>query len=193
MKALVLATAAILLLTNGAQAQTPSPPQPPPPYAVPPEASPDRSGFTAGLTVGLGATRIAPEVGDSDTKGGLAGVNLDLGTYWNPDEALLFRASGSSYTQDIDGSTKTFTNSFMGLALQYWIRDNVSLSGGIGFAFLTVSFESDREVEEVGFGVNARVNYRISGGWQLAADLTPSFYDGATVYSSALLGGYQWD
>lgn len=193
MKALVLATAAILLLASEGYAQSPLPPQPPP-YAAPAQAGPVRSGFTASLTFGLGTTRIDPEVGEGDTKAGVGGINLDLGTYLNPELALFFRSTGTSYTQEILGSTETFTNSFYGLALQYWTHETVSLSGGIGLAVASVSFLSDLDIEpEKGIAINARVNYRISGGWQLAAELTPSVYDGFNLYSSALLGGYQWD
>lgn len=172
----------ILLLATPAWAQSESP------------SRFDRSGFTAGLSIGLGATNTSPDEGEGETKLGLAGLNLDLGGYVTPQLAALVRFSGTQFSVDLGSSSEQFVNAFLGIVGQYWISDQLALEGGVGFAVYGPSAFGDSEIDpETGFAITGRGTYRLAGGWQGSLELTPSFYDSATITGTALLIGYQWD
>jgi len=155
---------------------------------------PDRSGFTANLSIGLGITNVAPDEGDSETKVGLAGLNVDLGAYITPQLAILFRITGTQFSVDVGTDSEEFVNAFAGVAGQYWVNEQLAIEGGAGVAIFGPNFASDLNIDsKSGFAINARGTYRFSGGWQGSLELMPAFYNGFTVMSSSLLVGYQWD
>jgi hypothetical protein len=139
-------------------------------------------------------TTFSPDEGDGETEGGLAGLNLDLGTYVSPELALFVNLSGTSFTIETGFGDLDFLNGFFGVVAQYWITPQVSLGGGAGLGIFAVTSD-DRDVvdDETGPAIMGRASYRIAGSWQAMLSLTPSFYDGATVTSTSFLVAYQWD
>ena len=164
-----------------------------------PETQPefDREGFTIGLNIGLGMTRISPEASEGDTKPGIAGLNFDLGAYITPQLAVLVRFAGTQFSVDIGTESEQFSNGFFGVAGQYWVTDNIAAEGGIGIASFGPSpnpFADTADIDpEYGFALSGRGTYRLLNGWQGAVEVTPCFYDFGTVIGSSLLVGYQWD
>ena len=144
------------------------------------------------LSIGYGLTTVSPDVGEGQTEGGLAGLNLNLGTYLNPDLAVFVNLGGTSFTVDTGFGDVDFINGFLGLVGQYWLTPKISLGGGAGLGIFAITSDSDTD-PETGLAITGRASYRFVGSWQAMLAITPSFYDGATVTSTSFLAAYQWD
>ncbi len=144
------------------------------------------------LSIGFGMTTISPEQGDGETENGLAGLNLDLGTYLNPELAVFVSLNGTSFTIDSPIGDLNFFNGFAGVIAQYWLNPQVALGGGAGLGIFSVYNDDDSD-SETGLALTGRASYRFAGSWQGMIAVTPSFYDGATVTSTSFLAAYQWD
>lgn len=191
---------ALVLVASSASAQDTQPAAPTaasgPEYQPAPTSEPTttsgRSGFTAMLSIGLGLTTISPDVGGGQTEAGLAGLNLDLGTYINPELAVFVSLGGTNYTVDSAGDDLNFTNAFLGVTAQYWVTPKISVGGGAGLSLLA-SIDTDGGTDDKGPAITARGSYRFAGSWQGMLVVTPSFYEDATVMSTSFLVAYQWD
>ena len=186
-----------------APAPAPYPPAPAP-YPVPPPGGyapqpyyqpmpvapgPQRDGVTVGLDLGLGFTRGSAG-GESDTEGGLSGLNISLGGFVSPTMAILLRISGTTFD---GGSDFTFVNAFLGGAVQAWVAPRVFVGGGAGIAIFTCT---DCDDSESGFALTGRAGFEISqgrnSGFHIAAEITPSFYDNdVSITSIGLQIGWQ--
>jgi hypothetical protein len=194
-----------------APAPPPMQPQPPPPPGYPPAGyqpaayqppppppGPIRDGFTVGVDIGFGFTTFSGDT-EADSEAGLSGLNLSLGGFINPKLAVLFRLSGTSFWLDtgFDESIQ-FSNIFVGGQVQYYAMPQLFVGGGAGLGVFGAFFEDESDSTN-GFAVNARVGYDVSqssgSAWQVALEITPSFYseDGfdLTATSIGLQIGYQ--
>jgi hypothetical protein len=187
-----------------APAPAPMQPQPPPPgyqpaayQPPPPPPGPFRDGFTVGIDIGFGFTTFSGDI-DADSEAGLSGLNLSLGGFINPKLAILFRLSGTSFWLDgFDGDVQV-SNLFAGGQVQYYATPQLFVGGGAGFATFGAFFEDGVDSTN-GFGVNGRVGFDVSqssgSAWQVALEITPSFYSengaDATVTSIGVQIGYQ--
>jgi len=176
-----------------ADAQPASPPPPPSGYYTQAaQAGPDRTGFTAELNLGLGMTRIAPDGFGSETRGGLAGLDLGLGGWINPRMALSLRIAGTSFfengTQYIAG--------WIGPSLQYMVNEQAWIGGGLGYGILTTNRDcTGSGCSESGFGLDVRAGYNFyqstRNAFNGSIEINPGFYDGGSVTSIGLLIGWQ--
>lgn len=158
-----------------------------------------RSGFTLELGLGAGLTMVSPEMGESENKMGLSGLTLGLGAFVTDRVAVLARATGTSFQQDVLGEGHTFINSVLLVGGQYWVNDQLTVTAGAGLGILGPSpFESDLDAveDQKGFAVSAGAGYSflLSGQHALRAalEVIPGFYDGATVVGTGLRLEWQY-
>tara|TARA_R110002096_G_scaffold408075_3_gene607057 strand:- start:36177 stop:36731 length:555 start_codon:yes stop_codon:yes gene_type:complete len=165
------------------------------PMQQPPQARPqfDRQGFVISLSLGLGITQIRPEVGDSENEAGLAGLNISLGGFLNPQLAVMARISGNNFSLSNGVEDTSFVSGFAGPVAQYWVEENIALEGGAGFGVVGPNPPDDDIDPEVGYALHARGTYRIAKGFQASVELTPIFVEDVTVVNIGFLAGYQWD
>ena len=144
------------------------------------------------LSIGYGLTTVTPDEGDGETEGGLAGLNIDLGTYLTPDLALFVTLGGTSFTLETAFGDFDYYNGFGGVVAQYWVNPQLAVGGGAGFGVFLIT-QGDEGNSEKGPAITGRASYRFAGSWQGMLAITPSFYDGGTVTSTSFLVAYQWD
>jgi hypothetical protein len=161
---------------------------------------PVRNGFTLELGIGMSVMHIIPEQGDTLHKVGLAPLSLSLGGFFNNSMALMFRAAGTSYFKDnANGDPSQIVLSFYGVHFQYWINDNLFVSGGPGLIIygpnplLKASGDPD---PKSGFGFGIRAGYSFAN-WEnnslrVSLELFPSFIEGNTVIGEAVNLEWQW-
>jgi len=143
----------------------------------------DRGGFTLMLDLGLG---IQHDEAIGTTESGLAGLNLGIGGFLTDRLALLLRASGTNVSygpvRQVSGTAAP--------ALQYWVDDRLSLTGGVGLGLWSIE-----DVNESGLGLVLGVDYAIwqSGrhGLFVGLDYAPAFTDPETVHNLGILFGWQ--
>src|SRR5687768_6478959 len=75
------------------------PPPQQPVYAQPLAPESSRNGFTFGLSLGVGYIIVSPDGGDSQSELGLGGLNLEIGAFFSPAFALLFKISGATVSE----------------------------------------------------------------------------------------------
>ena len=144
------------------------------------------------LSIGLGITKISSDVGGDKTETGLAGLNVDLGTYLNPDLAVFVSIGGTNLTIDTGIGDLDLINGYFGLVGQYWVNEKITVGGGAGIAFFGPT-DSDQGDMETGLALIGRATYRIAGGWQGMFVLAPNLLEDGTVTSTSFLAAYQWD
>lgn len=128
---------------------------------------------------------------ETKTQSGLAPLSLSLGGFLTRDWALLFRASGTSFTLD----DVRYVNTFSGLAAQYWPSDRLMLGAGVGMGtFLATGTRSSSNNVNRGLALSGRVGYSVlsSEGHALrfAFEATPAFYENVEVTGYAV--SFEW-
>jgi hypothetical protein len=162
-----------------------------------------RRGMTVELNIGAGFIWARNEGESSDTEGALAGLDLGVGGWLNPNMALTARIAGATYSPE-DGVR--FTQGFFGPSLQYWSDDHLWFGGGIGLAFAAVNFEgADEQPDpETGLGFDLRAGYTFTTGsentFNVSLEYTPGFFtfdngiggeQSIQINSFGILFGYQ--
>jgi hypothetical protein len=199
----------------GPPAPQPYPPQPYPPQPYPPQPQPYppqpqpyaqpayppavyqqpqpslRNGMTVELNLGFGYASTSSDSGESSTSDVvLGGLDLGIGGWIGPNLALTGRIAG------ITDSENGFTvaSVFVGPSLQYWVDNHFWLGGGAGLARFAV-FGEGQSIGENGFGLDLRGGYTFSENtentFNVSLELTPGFFDGASITGIAVLAGYQ--
>jgi hypothetical protein len=160
--------------------------------------APRREGFTLEVGLGMSLTTLAPDVGESETRFGLAPLSLSLGGFLTPDVAMMARIAGTSYFEEFGGDTVQLGSNFYGLALQYWPADVVFIGGGFGFALFDDNpffGGGNRIAGEGGWALMARAGWSFATlrdhSFALVYELIPAFYDGFNVFGHALIVQYQ--
>jgi hypothetical protein len=176
----VLVAASTLAVLGGAASAQSAPPSPI-----------DRSGFTGELDLGFGFTHLSADGFESQTKGGLSGINFQLGGFVSPTTAVNVRVSGTTFSGNTD---MTFVNGMLGLTVQHFVTPKISVGGGAGFGILTTTGSENNEGDR-GLAINARATYDVwqshSSAIQLGFELMPVFYDDGTATSVGFQIGWQ--
>ncbi len=200
--ALLLAAAVIAHGTRADAAEAESPQQ----ASSSNQSGPVREGFTMELGLGGAMTSVSRELysvsydqgryeseafRETKTQSGLAPLSLSLGGFLTRDWALLFRASGTSFTLD----DVRYVNTFSGLAAQYWPSDRLMLGAGVGMGtFLATGTRSSSNNVNRGLALSGRVGYSVlsSEGHALrfAFEATPAFYENVEVTGYAV--SFEW-
>ncbi len=156
--------------------------------------TPHHEGFTMELGLGASLMNVAPEGNiPSETKFGLAPLSVSLGAFVSPKVAILARAAGTSFfAKNGYGESTQFASSFYGAHIQYWINDDLMISGGPGVMVYGENpfFGHNATDPVVGYGLSARVAYAFVSAKhhsvRLALEAFPAKYDKAFVFGSAL-------
>lgn len=190
----LVVVAATLIVLGGVAAAQGAPPPPPPGggyYQQP--TGPIRSGFTGGLDIGFGLTNGAPDQGEGSTESGLSGLNVQLGSFVNPDLAINFRISGTTFSpEEFDA---TFVAGFLGVNAQYWAAPQIFVGGGLGLGYFTVTDCEGDDCSETALALNGRAGYEFwqstTSAFHAALEITPAFYDGVRITSIGFQVGWQ--
>lgn len=193
----ILAAATLLAATAVASAQPmpqpraapPSNAAPPPAYQSvgygPPPTSPytpgpqyiSRSGFTAGISFGVGGMGTDTGALDCLDCGGdplAGGVNMHVGYMISPNLALMVEYAGSSKQLDSFGANRF--GQHMGLiSAQYWPLPRLWIRGGLGAAFASLTYDDGWVQEDYaiadGFALAASVGYEVLSGPRFSIDV----------------------
>ncbi|HTR53509.1 MAG TPA: hypothetical protein VMJ10_22605 [Kofleriaceae bacterium] len=209
-----------------AQMAPPPPPPPPPPGAGPGYAPGPgygygvadpwafHHGFTIETNLGVGWVHATASDGGTsltnDSDAALAGADVSLGGWLNPQLAVTVRIAGVQVKNTVGGVTTPSSgediHGFVGPNVQYWLAPNIWVGGGIG---LSVAAESGTDCtsncSSTGFGFNLRAGYAIPLGGphtlSLSVETNTGFYSqddgmGNTISITAtgisFLAGYQY-
>lgn len=201
MRSLVLLA---VLIPASALAQPGSPPPPgggyapapgAPVYAPPASGAALHNGMTFEANVGLGWMRISSG-GASDTSDvSLAGADVGVGGWINPNLALTVRINGITDSQ----SGGKIINGMLGPNLQYWVDDHLWVGGGAGVAVFGVIPDQGNSDSIRGFGFDLRAGYTFpsttENTFNVSFELSPGFFSengaDATLTGIAILAGYQ--
>ncbi len=160
--------------------------QPPPPRA---RSAHHRRGLHVGVSIGLGEIIAS----DCDTCSTLTGLAFDftLGAFIGPRIAIMYDAFGVfSYEDGI--SIANIVNSF---AVQYWLRRNIWLKGGLGISQIQLT-DGFFESYEFGVGGTAAVGFelmqRFNFVMDLQARLSHGTFDDGGLSNAAILLGFNW-
>jgi hypothetical protein len=150
---------------------------------APAEATPERTGFTLLLNLGIGIQRDAFL---EETNTGLGGLNLGIGGFVTDRTAVLFRVSGTNV--DLGGVRQL--SGFVGPSLQYWPEDRVALEGGVGIGFWSIE-----EGEETGLGLLLGASYAViqnaRHSFSVGVEYAPAFTDPDAVHNLGIVFGWQ--
>jgi hypothetical protein len=169
--------------------------QPPPPqqpvYAQPLAPESSRNGFTFGLSLGVGYIIVSPDGGDSASELGLGGLNLEIGAFFSPAFALLFKISGATVSE----SGGRITAGIAAIAGQFWVGDVFKIEGGIGYHFVDLSaggFSGGNSAPGVYIGPAFQIA-ELEGGHSLQAGIewTTGFYEGGNIHSLGIVFAWQ--
>lgn len=156
---------------------------------------PHRQGFTLELGLGAAMTHTVHDSyygGGSNTGFGIAPLSLSVGGFVSPKVALLARIAGTSSFETRGDSTAQMVNGFYGAHVQYWISDEVMISGGPG---LTIRGQNSwigptGHDLETGYGASVRVAYSFFNAKhhsvRFAVEAFPSVYKHDVVLGTAL-------
>jgi hypothetical protein len=206
----------------------PAPVGPQPAYAVPPPtyapapvpgyaaAGPwvFHHGVTFEANVGVGYVHESASymgaTATNDTDAALAGADISLGGWINPQLALTVRIAGLQLKDTHDGVTTPASgeiiHGIIGPNVQYWLAPNVWIGGGIGVSVLAeVDNDCNSNCSTTGFGFNLRAGYSYPLGGanalSFSAETNTGFYsqdDGMgntqslTLTGISFLAGYQY-
>jgi hypothetical protein len=164
--------------------------QPAPGYAPPPPPTgPERTGFTAELSLGLGYMSVAPDGYDSVTKSGLSGLNVGLGGWISPKTAVTVRIAGTSFTEN----DVQYIAGLLGITAQQMVTENAWVGGGLGIGVLTT--DQDNSEGERGLGLDLRAGYNFyqsrKNAFNVQVEVTPGFFDDGRVTGLGLQVGWQ--
>jgi hypothetical protein len=149
-----------------------------------------RRGFTILANIGLGFQK---DQGLEDSALGLAGINLGVGGFLNPNLGVMFRFSGTNVTYDFGGFGEVDqVSGVAGPAVQYWVSDKVAVEAGAGLGYWrTPDGDTERGLGLI-FGVST-VIFRNRGHNLLAGvEYAPAFTDPGTVHNFGFTFGYQF-
>ncbi len=163
------------------------------------QRKPKRAGFTLELDIGGGYTHASPAEGDNSGGGGMTGLPLSIGAFLTRDWAIMYRASSTSYYEDVAGESKQFFNSIDAVAVQNWLNDRLFWSLGIGIARwgeLAFPWEDEDVESKTGFGGLIRAGYSFAN-WEhhslrFSLEVTPARYEDLTVIGTGLNFGWQY-
>jgi hypothetical protein len=196
------------------------PPPPPPPssaygapagaYGAPPNPMAFHQGVTFEANLGIGYAR-ADAMGTTDSSdAALAGADLGIGGWMNPNLAVTLRIAGVQVKSGNSTSTNgTLVNAFIGPVAQYWVDPHIWLGGGAGLStFRLVGGDcvssSTNQCGYNGFGLDFRAGYSFGdtqNTFNVSFEVNPGFYSidngvgssvSLTVTSVAVLAGYQY-
>ena len=103
------------------------------------QTQPDRKGFVVGAMVGVGHLSLSGNTANTSDGSGISLPNLKAGYMLNPDLAILLSTQGLSYEES--GQDRSISG--LVPTLQYWIKPNLWINGGIGLAMDVPAFYSD--------------------------------------------------
>ncbi len=165
---------------------------------------PQREGLT--LELGIGASVMALDNAPAEAARdnvGLAPLSLGIGGFLSPDVALTFRMTGTSSFRDRGAGLEQTVLGFYGPSLQYFVSDDLFVSGGVGLGLLAhnpfLASESRVKVtpmeSRVGFAGNARIGWNFlktkGAGLVLYAEATPARLEDVTAFGMAVGLGFQ--
>ena len=155
--------------------------------------SPDRSGFTLLLNIGVG---FQDDELLEESATGLGGLNLGIGGFISDNVALMVRISGTSVTYEIDviGISGEFsqTSGVVALSAQYWVNDSFYIEGGPGIGFF--DFNSGDETDR-SFGLLLGAGYTVFNSGrnniQIGIEYAPAFIEEGQINNFGITIGYQ--
>ncbi len=183
----------------------PPPPPPPPPVAgdsdqlpppAPPLASSSREGFTLGLSFGLGVGSSPRGLGLGSSRSfgplevGLGGINLELGGFFSPTFALVFKTTGVTTVGDV-----VVTRGIWAVAAQVWATDILKIEAGPGLHYMAGVGASGGGFDTA-FGLYLApaiqlVEFERGHSLQAAIEATNGFYEGGSAQTVALVLAWQ--
>jgi hypothetical protein len=175
-------------------------------------AEPHHSGFTGDVGIGIAVTgqpmtaSVSPCAGAEPqcaqyadyhwtvAKFGLAPLSFSLGGFLTPKVALLFRATGTSFS-DYDGTERL--NAFYGAVVEVWPHDRFFVGGGPGVGYYgTIPFQTNYNDSQATFALSARAGAALIGGRNhdltLSLEGISGFYAEQTIFSGALIVAWKW-
>jgi hypothetical protein len=159
--------------------------------------SPRRGGVTVELGFGAASTVVGPT--DVETHLGRSVLAIGLGYFVTDRLALMARHTGAVFSRTIGGSDEPFQNAFAGVVAQYWLSDQLMMSGGPGLLWIdTLPFESDIDYQaDLGLGVALRSAYSFvtvkqKHSFRVALEVFPGIYDGILTFGSTLTLEWQF-
>ena len=99
---------------------------------------PERRGLTTTLGGGFGYTRILQGEPHRDFHALVFGpVTASVGGFVGPNWAVQVRGGAHWFSTQTEVDTRRwFSNLYLGSELQHWLRDNVSISAGVGISMV---------------------------------------------------------
>jgi len=222
----MLVLASVLVPTVSLAQPAPPPPPPPPGGGAPAYGAPAygaqqdpwffHQGMTFEANLGVGYVHLGESyMGQSvttDTDAALAGADVGIGGWLNPQLAVTLRITGVQvkYTQmgmtyPTDGN---LVHAMIGPNVQYWVSPNIWLGGGVGgstFRLVGSNSCTGDQCGTNGFGFNLRAGYSFGSGgphvFNISVESNTGFYsqsDGmggsidVTATGLAVLAGYQY-
>ena len=162
---------------------------------------PPRRGFTGEAGAGLGFMHVADDdaVSFHGTYGGGSPLILSAGAFLTPAVAVRLHATFPTYVWETGTATSIRVLGYVGPEAQVWLRDDVNVGGGAGFAL----WDPDARHP---FGPNqvAGWGFSVFGKWAFARlrhqaiavgiEVVPAFLSRApsTVVTSALTLSWQY-
>jgi hypothetical protein len=172
------------------------------PYGQPYTATPRRSRRGHGITieVGLGGGQLkSTAAGDVTEEGSGSVIALGVGGWLSEDLALGFRLSGLAYEADSYGAAirpVTVSQTYYGVALQYWFTDRFWVGGGLGGGLFTVETDLGALRQERGVAGLLRVGFSPLVWGQhslnLGLEVSPLTIEDDTTSTAAFVIGYQY-
>lgn len=172
------------------------------PGLVPPSQPPASSsrlgrGLTLELALGLGWIRLAPERREPITEDATGGLNLGVGLWISPRDALTLRIAGATHKEKQEGELNC---AFIGPSLQHWLDDRIWMGVGLGLGVVSLKYADELALPDpepkTGLGLDLRAGFAfVSWGQnQLSAsfELTPVLLEDGSVTAAGLLLAYQY-
>ncbi|SHM55830.1 hypothetical protein SAMN04488057_102139 [Cyclobacterium lianum] len=137
--------------------------------------NPNRKGFTAGASLGVGALHFTDGMSEKTTRGGISLPNLKMGWFVSPRTAIYVNTVGQIY--ESEGVDRSFEGIIP--SIQYWATNKWWVSAGYGASLdmkALYESEADSKKSEWGKGVLISTGYEVLQRQKWALDIQSRFY-----------------
>jgi hypothetical protein len=176
-----------------AQPLQPAPDAQPAPAA--PSVGSSREGTTFGLSIGLGYGFSSAGLHSGDPAVGPGGINLELGGFFSPTFALVFKSSGVTVWTSNNQGGAIITRGIWAVAAQVWVSDIFKIEAGPGahYMFGVGSGGAGGDVAPGLYFAPAVQLAEFDGGHSLQAaiEVTNGFYNGGSAHTVGLVLAWQ--